>query len=75
MKTLVKTRAAVFDFRLVELFLVAGYPGVPASVAPLAITGSRGAGKVQAADDELPQAQKAITADMANAGLPGIDGT
>jgi len=44
-------------------------------VAPLAITGSRGAGKVQAADDELPQAQKAITACMSNAGLPGIDGT
>ena len=72
MKGLRKAYRGERGFTLVELLVVVVILGVLAAVATLAVTKFIGSGNVEAANTELHQAQTAIAAAMAEAGVGTI---
>ena len=72
MKGLRKAYRGERGFTLVELLVVVVILGVLAAVATLAVTKFIGSGNVEAANTELHQAQTAIAAAMADAGVGTI---
>jgi len=75
MKGLRKAYRGERGFTLVELLVVVVILGVLAAVATLAVTKFIGSGNVEAANTELHQAQTAIAAAMADAGVGTVDAT
>jgi len=74
MKSLIRKMArGQGGFTLVELLVVVAILGVIAAVAVLAVTKFIGTGTLEAARTELHQAQTAVAACMADAGVPQLN--